>query len=75
MAQINDKSKITIDEVDYNVSELSNEAKTHIARIQFTSAQILQLENELAISSTARNGYLRLLKAEVGNARGKTLPK
>ena len=74
MAQINDKSKITIDEVDYNVSELSDEAKTYIARIQFTSAQILQLENELAISSTARNGYLRSLNTEIGNAGGKMPP-
>ncbi len=57
--------KITIDEVEYNLSDLSDNAKAQLANIQFVDAQIQQLNNEWAVSDTARMGYTNALKAEL----------
>ena len=57
--------KITVDDVEYNLADLSDEAKTQILNIQFVDAQLQQLNNELAVSDTARIGYTNALKAEL----------
>ena len=57
--------KITIDEVEYNLSDLSDNAKAQLASIQFVDAQIQQLNNEWAVADTARMGYTNALKAEL----------
>ena len=57
--------KITIDEVEYNLSDLSDNAKAQLANIQFVDAQIQQLNNEWAVADTARMGYTSALKAEL----------
>ena len=62
----NEKSqKITIDDVEYNLDELSDDAKTQLANIQFVDAQLQQLNNEWAVSDTARIGYTNAFKAEL----------
>ena len=61
-----DKSgTVSIDGKDYVLDELSNEAKEQIASLQFVEQQIQQLQNELAISDTARIGYSNAIKKEV----------
>ena len=57
--------KITIDDVEYNLSDLSDNAKAQLAIIQFVDAQIVQLNNEWAVADTARMGYTTALKAEL----------
>jgi hypothetical protein len=57
--------KITIDEVEYNLSDLSDNAKAQLKNIQFVDAQIQQLNNEWAVADTARMGYTNALKAEL----------
>ena len=57
--------KITIDEVEYNLSDLSDNAKAQLTNIQFVDAQIQQLNNEWAVADTARMGYTNALKAEL----------
>ena len=57
--------KITIDEVEYNLNDLSDNAKAQLANIQFVDAQIQQLNNEWAVADTARIGYTNALKAEL----------
>ena len=57
--------KITIDEVEYNLSDLSDNAKAQLANIQFVDAKIQQLNNEWAVADTARIGYTNALKAEL----------
>ena len=57
--------KITIDEVEYNLSDLSDNAKAQLANIQFVDAQIQQLNNEWAVADTARIGYTNAIKAEL----------
>ena len=64
---------IKIDDKEYKLSELSDEAKEQIANINFVDSQLLQLQNELAVSDTARIGYGRALKTElpISNEGGK----
>ena len=65
MAKKKDEPKITIDDKDYLISNLSEAAKLQLANIQFVDAQIQQLNHELAVSDTARIGYTNALKAEL----------
>jgi hypothetical protein len=60
-----DKKKITIDNVEYIIDELSDDAKTQIANINFVDSRIQQLDSEWAVSDTARIGYTNALKAEL----------
>ena len=64
-----DEKKITIDGVDYNLSELSDNAKAQLINIQFVDAQIQQLNNEWAVSDTARIGYTRALNTELAKIK------
>ena len=53
---------ITIDDTDYKLSELSEEAKAQIQSIQFVDAELLRLQNLTAIMATAKVGYQVELK-------------
>ena len=59
------EQKITIDDVEYNLSDLSDNARAQLVNIQFVDAQIQQLNNEWAVADTARIGYTAALKAEL----------
>mgnify|MGYP001201602997 CR=1 FL=1 len=65
MADDTGEQKITIDDIEYNLDELSDKAKEQLANIQFVNAQLQQLNNELAVSDTARIGYTNALKGEL----------
>ena len=65
MAKDKKVQKITIDDVEYNLDDLSDDAKAQLSNIQFVDAQLQQLNNELAVSDTARIGYTNALKAEL----------
>ena len=56
---------VRIDDVDYNIDELSEEAKKLITTLQFVDQQLNQLQNEFAVSDTARIGYLNALQKEL----------
>jgi hypothetical protein len=60
----NDKT-ITIDGVEYKLDELSDNAKVQLQNIQFVDAKLQELNNEWAVSDTARIGYTNALKAEL----------
>jgi hypothetical protein len=64
-----DRVKLTFEDQDYFFDEISDAAKENFANITFTDLRIAQLRNELAISNTARNGYLKLLKEPVPNSK------
>lgn len=57
--------KIIIDDVEYNMEDVSDAAKVQLANIQFVDLQIQQLNNEWAVADTARIGYSNALKAEL----------
>ena len=65
-----EKKAVTVNGVDYPFDNLSDVAKSQIKNIQFSDEQISQLQNELAISNTARNGYIRALTNELGDQVG-----
>ena len=58
---------ITVDDVTYKLSEMSDDAKAQLSNIQFVDQQIQQLQNEWAVSDTARLGYQAALKGELLN--------
>jgi len=56
---------ITVDDDEYKISEMSDAAKDQLSNIQFVDGQIRQLQNEWAVSDTARLGYQAALKGEL----------
>ena len=66
-AKMNQQSAdlITVDGVEYNINEMSDAAKAQLSNIQFVDQQVRQLQNEWAISDTARLGYQAALKGEL----------
>lgn len=60
----------TIDGTTYKLSDLSEQARAQVQNIQFCDQQIQQLQNELAVSDTARIGYSKALKRELEKAQG-----
>ena len=65
-----EKRVVTVNGVDYPFDNLSDVAKSQIENIEFSDEQISQLQNELAISNTARNGYIRSLTNQLGDRIG-----
>ena len=67
MAKDKSTKKITIDEVEYDLNKLSDDAKTQLANIEFVDSQLQKLNSEWAVADTARMAYNRALKAELAN--------
>lgn len=65
MAKKAEKQKISIDDKEYIMDDLSENAKAQILNIQFVDSQLQQLNNEWAVADTARIGYTNALKAEL----------
>ena len=66
---ITDKGpKINIEGVEYELDKLSQGAKNQIANLQFVDAQLQQLNNELAVSDTARIAYTNALKNDLNKS-------
>jgi hypothetical protein len=59
--------KITVDGTDYLINELSEIAKEQIENLNFVDIQLLQKQNELAVSDTARIAYTNALKKDLEN--------
>ena len=57
--------KITIDEIEYNTEDLSDNGKAQLASLQFLEVQMKKLKSEIAVYQTARNSYLAALKSEL----------
>jgi hypothetical protein len=57
--------KITIDGIEYNTEDLSDNGKAQLASLQFLEAQMNKLKSEIAVYQTARNAYVNALKEEV----------
>lgn len=70
MAKNTAEQKITIDDVEYKLDELSENARAQLTNIQFVDTQLQQLNNEWAVSDTARIGYTNALKAELAKING-----
>ena len=60
--------KITVDGMDYNTEELTDNGKAQLASLQFLEVQIRKLQNDISVFQTARNSYIAALKAELEKA-------
>ena len=56
---------ITIDDKEYNLDDLSNQAKEQLASIQFVQSEIKKLEGQMAVYKTAAAAYTSALKAAI----------
>ncbi len=60
-----DEQIISIDNVNYPVSSLTEQAKILLSNIQFTDTEISRLGQLIAVTKTARGSYVQALKAEM----------
>ncbi|MBQ0747907.1 MAG: hypothetical protein KBT82_12720 [Marinobacter sp.] len=60
---MSDQPKITIDDKEYLIEDLSDEAKTQLGNMNIVDQKIANLEQEVAIMKTARNTYAQALAA------------
>jgi len=59
-------ANVTIDGKEYNVDDLSDQAKEQLVSLQFTQGEIRRLESLLAVARTAGVAYSAQLKKEIG---------
>ncbi len=59
------KETVSIDGIDYNLADLSDEAKQQLGNIRVADQETERLNNQLAIVSTARNAYARALAEQL----------
>jgi hypothetical protein len=56
---------ITIDNVEYDTDNLSDQAKQQLQMLQVTEQELARLNGQLAIAQTARMAYANALKASL----------
>ena len=64
-------STVTIDEVEYELDSLSDDAKAQFTSLQFVDQKLAQLQAEVAVYQTARIGYANALNAALPKKEGK----
>ena len=57
--------KFTVDDIEYNTEDLSDNGKAQLASLQFLEVQMNKLNSEIAVYQTAKNSYIAALKAEI----------
>lgn len=62
--------KITVDGIEYNTEDLSDNGKAQLASLQFLEVQMQKLKNEIAVFQTAKAAYLAALKNELEKSNG-----
>ena len=60
--------KITIDDIEYNSEDLTENGKAQLASLQFLEAQMQKIRNEMAVYQTAQRTYVAALKAEIAQS-------
>lgn len=65
MAEQNQTQTLTIDGTDYNVADLSENARNQVMNLRVTDQEISRLQQQLAIAQTARTAYANALKDEL----------
>jgi hypothetical protein len=56
---------LTIDNIEYNVADLSEAARAQVVNVRVTDDEIQRLNRQLAIAQTARTAYANALKNEL----------
>ncbi len=55
--------KVTVDGIEYNTEDLTENGKAQLASLQFLETQMTKLKSDIAVYQTARNVYVAALKA------------
>ena len=56
---------INIDGKEYNLDDISENAKSQLASLQFVQSEIRRLESQMAVNKTAASLYTNALKNEL----------
>lgn len=59
---------ITVDGIEYNTEDLTDNGKAQLASLQFLEAQMNKINSEIAVYQTARSNYVAALKGELEKA-------
>lgn len=62
--------KFTVDGIDYNTEDLSENGKAQLASLQFLEFQMRKIKDEIAVYNTAKISYIAGLKAELEKTNG-----
>lgn len=57
--------KITLDDIEYNTEDLSENGKAQFASLQFLEVQMSKIKSEIAVYQTARQTYIAALKQQL----------
>ena len=57
--------KIKLDDKEYDVENLSDQAKAAVTSLQFTNTRLQELNNMQALLQRAKNSYVKSLKQEM----------
>lgn len=66
-------ANITIDNIEYDLDSLSDEAKAQLTSLQFVDAEIQRLTAQSAVLQTARMAYSKALQAALPPFAGETI--
>ena len=64
---------ITIDNIDYDLDTLSDDAKAQLQSIQFVDSELARLTAQTAVLQTARIAYSKALQAALPIPMGETI--
>ena len=59
--------KISVDGIEYNTEDLTDNGKAQLASLQFLEVQMNKIRSEIAVYQTAKNAYIQALKEELEN--------
>lgn len=62
---MSDTPKVTIDNIEYSLDQLSDDAKSQLTNLQLVDQKIASIQQELAMMQTARMAYANALKSEL----------
>ena len=63
--------KITVEGIEYNTEDLSENGKAQLASLQFLEVQMNKIKSEVAVYQTALAAYQTALKKELEKGEGK----
>ena len=55
--------KVNVNGTEYNIADLSDEAKVQVQNLRAADAEIRRLNMQMALAQTARNAYIQALQA------------
>ncbi len=66
-------ANITIDNINYDLDTLSDEARAQLVSLQFVDAELARLSAQTAVLQTARMAYSKALQATLPSFVGDTM--